>query len=47
MSKANLHRILKSRFYLGLFTWRGREFQGIHPPLVDFGTFTRSSLINV
>lgn len=41
ISKANLHRILKSRFYLGFFTWRGREYQGIHPPLVDSVTFGR------
>jgi site-specific DNA recombinase len=36
-----MHCILHSRFYLGLFRWRGREYQGIHPPLVDFTTFGR------
>ena len=41
ISKSMLHKILKSRFYLGLFTWRGREYQGIHPPLVDSATFDR------
>jgi len=41
ISKSMLHRILKSRFYLGLFTWRGREYQGIHPSLVDSVTFER------
>jgi DNA invertase Pin-like site-specific DNA recombinase len=41
LSKSMLHRILKSRFYLGFFTWRGREYKGIHPPLVDSSTFER------
>jgi DNA invertase Pin-like site-specific DNA recombinase len=41
ISKSRLHEILKSRFYLGFFTWRGREYQGIHPPLVDSITFKR------
>ena len=41
ISKSQLHKILKSRFYLGFFTWRGREYQGIHPPLVDLKTFER------
>jgi hypothetical protein len=41
ISKSRLHEMLKSRFYLGLFTWRGREYKGIHPPLVDPITFER------
>jgi site-specific DNA recombinase len=39
ISKSYLHKILTSRFYLGKFTWRGREYQGIHPPLIDCVTF--------
>jgi DNA invertase Pin-like site-specific DNA recombinase len=41
ISKSQLHKILKSRFYLGFFTWRGREYHAIHPPLVDLITFER------
>jgi len=41
ISKSNLQRMLRSRFYLGVFRWRGREYKGIHPPLVDFTTFER------
>jgi site-specific DNA recombinase len=41
ISKSRLHAMLKYRFYLGVFTWRGREYQGAHPPLVDSVTFNR------
>jgi site-specific DNA recombinase len=41
VSKAHLHRLLQSRFYLGFFKWRGTEYHGIHPPLVDHSTFQR------
>jgi DNA invertase Pin-like site-specific DNA recombinase len=35
LSKSLLHRILKSRFYLGFFTWRGREYTGKHPGIIN------------
>ncbi len=41
ISKSGLHGILTSRFYIGFFTWRGREYQGTHPKLVDEQTFDR------
>lgn len=41
INKSHLQRILKSRFYLGLITWCGREYRGVHPPLVDTATFER------
>jgi len=41
ISKSYLHKVLTSQFYLGEFTWRGREYQGIHPRLVDSTTFER------
>ena len=41
ISKSRLHELLKSRFYIGFFTWRGTEFFGTHPKLVDNATFLR------
>ncbi len=34
-----LHQILRNRYYLGYVTWRGVEYDGKHPPLVDAETF--------
>jgi hypothetical protein len=34
-----LHQILRNRYYLGLVTWRGVEYEGKHPALVDAATF--------
>jgi len=39
ISNARLARILRSRFYCGVFNWSGREYQGTHTPLVDVATF--------
>ena len=39
ISRSYCHKILKSRFYIGLFSWRGTEYQGKHPQLVSHGTF--------
>jgi len=41
ISKSRLHKMLKCPFYLGVFSWRGREYDGIHPRLVDSVTFDR------
>jgi site-specific DNA recombinase len=41
ISKANIHRMLKDRFYIGYFVWRGVEYQGKHPHLTDYATFAR------
>ena len=35
----HVHNILRSRLYLGLFTWGGVEYQGSHEPLVNIETF--------
>jgi site-specific DNA recombinase len=41
IAKSQLFRILRSSFYVGHFTWGGREFSGTHEPLVDPVTFAR------
>lgn len=41
ISRSSLQNVLKSRFYLGFFTWHGVEYKGIHMPLVDRDTFGR------
>jgi DNA invertase Pin-like site-specific DNA recombinase len=39
ISKSYLHHILTSRFYTGVFRWRGRQYSGTHPKLIDLQTF--------
>jgi site-specific DNA recombinase len=39
ISKSYLHHILTSRFYIGFFRWRGQEYEGKHPHLIDVATF--------
>lgn len=39
MSRANIHLILKNRFYVGFFQWAGETFQGTQPLFVDPKTF--------
>ncbi len=34
-----LHDLLRNRYYLGFVTWRGVEYEGKHPALVDAATF--------
>jgi site-specific DNA recombinase len=41
LSRAYLETILKSRFYLGYFTWQGVEYKGTHEPLIDAAAFQR------
>ena len=41
ISKSYLHYQLKRRFYIGKFVWRGIEYQGEYPQLVDYATFAR------
>ncbi len=39
MSRANVHQILKNRFYIGIFEWAGQSFPGTHPLFLDPNTF--------
>jgi len=39
MSKANIHLVLKNRFYIGLFDWAGKTYQGTHLLFIDPNTF--------
>ena len=41
ISRSYCHKILKSRFYVGMFSWRGLEYKGTHPALIDGTTFER------
>jgi site-specific DNA recombinase len=34
-----LHELLRNRYYIGFVTWRGVEYAGKHPALVDAETF--------
>lgn len=36
-----LQGILRNRYYLGIVRWRGVEYDGKHPPIVDVHTFER------
>lgn len=33
--KSHLHRLLQNRFYLGEFLWRGKQYNGSHPPIIS------------
>jgi hypothetical protein len=36
-----VERILKNLFYVGMFRWRGKTYEGDHPPLVTMELFQR------
>src|SRR5947209_2391219 len=40
-SKSHLERLLKNHFYVGVFTWKGREFAGKHEPIISSELFER------
>ena len=42
LSKGSVERILKNPFYVGVFQWRGRTYQGDHPHLVPNDLFQRA-----
>ena len=42
ISKGHIHMMLQCRFYIGQFVWRGVEYKGKHPHLVDHKTFARA-----
>jgi len=33
------HEVLRDRYYIGFVTWRGVEYEGKHPRLIDPVTF--------
>ena len=37
----HVHHLLHNRFYLGLFSWGGVEYQGNHEPLISIEVFAR------
>jgi site-specific DNA recombinase len=39
--RAQLHRMLTSRYYLGKVNWSGIEYEGSQEPLIDINTFTK------
>jgi Recombinase len=41
ISRGNVHRILKNRFYVGLTQWTGQTHSGAHPVFVNPQTFER------
>ena len=40
-SKSGLEKLLKNRFYVGEFSWRGRRYDGKHPPIISRDLFSR------
>ena len=42
LSKSTVERILKNPFYTGVFDWKGRTYEGDHPPLVSSELFRRT-----
>ncbi|MGE0406789.1 MAG: recombinase family protein, partial [Candidatus Korobacteraceae bacterium] len=41
ISRAYLETILKNRFYIRYFTWRGIEYKGKHEPIINLCLFNR------
>lgn len=45
LNDAQVHRLLKNPYYKGTITYRGVEYPGSHPPLVDEGTWNKVQTI--
>lgn len=41
MSRTNIHKVLKNRFYIGLFHWAGETCVGTHALFIDPATFAQ------
>jgi site-specific DNA recombinase len=39
ISKAQVHRLLQNRFYVGEFSWHGKQYQGSHPSIISHELF--------
>jgi site-specific DNA recombinase len=35
LTRSNVHRMLRNRYYVGTVTWQGVEYQGSHPTFID------------
>ncbi len=40
-SRAAIHRMLRSDYYIGVVTWKGAKIKGRHEPLIDEETFQK------
>src|SRR5581483_10225788 len=40
-SEEMMKRLLSRRFYIGRIVWKGKEYEGVHPPLLSSGLFYR------
>ena len=45
ISRANVHRILKNRFYVGEFEWSGQRYPGTHPVYVPVAMFAEAQTV--
>jgi site-specific DNA recombinase len=45
ISRANVHRVLKNRFYIGFFEWGGETYVGKHPAYIDRHTFDAAQAV--
>ena len=45
LSKQQIHRILRNKFYTGLFLWKGKTYSGTHPAIVSPQHFQRAQRI--
>jgi len=41
VSKSNIHKLLRKRFYTGYFDWNGKTYKGSHEPLISIELFDR------
>ncbi len=39
IAKSTWHRIFRSKFYVGRYTWKDVEYEGLHESLIDEGVF--------
>ncbi len=39
LTKSSLQRVLTNKYYIGIVTWKGVEYAGKHPPLIDKQVF--------
>lgn len=42
LNSRHIHRILRNKFYTGLFVWNGKTYEGTHPAIVSPQHFQRA-----